>query len=192
MSLTLFLPAFLLVGAGASAAPGEIREPVIDQDEVTEVTLKAVLIGKLVSYVDWPKERFEGRKDPLIVGVFGKDPFGELLDEACKKQVYKGRKIEIRRFPKGLESEGFEACHVLFIPAREVEHLPAVAKRLGGKSVMLVGDSTGFAIKGGALNFYRKDKNIAFEINPDAVKREKLKMSADLLKLARIVRDEKE
>jgi hypothetical protein len=52
-----------------------------------------------------------------------------------------------------------------------------------------VGEKEGFAAEGGCMNFYLDDKRVRFEINPDAVKRARLKASSRLLQLARIVKD---
>jgi len=52
---------------------------------------------------------------------------------------------------------------------------------------LTIGDTKGFAQQGVIINFYIKDEKVRFEINVDAAKRANLKISAKLLRLAKIV-----
>ena len=47
----------------------------------------------------------------------------------------------------------------------------------------------GFAQAGGIINFVVIDRNISFEINADAAKQSKLRISSKLLNLAEIIED---
>ena len=58
--------------------------------------------------------------------------------------------------------------------------------------MMLVGERDGFADDGAHINFYLLEERVKFEVNVDSVKRSGLEVSATLLKLAKIVRDEEE
>ena len=53
--------------------------------------------------------------------------------------------------------------------------------------VLLVADVPGFASDGGMIGFVFEEGRIRFEINREALDRAKLKASAKLLKLARLV-----
>ena len=55
------------------------------------------------------------------------------------------------------------------------------------QSVLLVGESSGFASRGGAINFYLDDGKVRFEVNPDVAKSSGIWISSRLLRLARIV-----
>ena len=75
--------------------------------------------------------------------------------------------------------------------AGEAQRLPSILERIRGHSVLVIGESRGFASRGGIINFYvREGKTVRFEINPAAARREHLKISSNLLKLARIVAEE--
>ena len=50
-----------------------------------------------------------------------------------------------------------------------------------------MGDDDHFAKEGGMINFIIQKKRIRFEINREAVKRSRLKMSTKLLKMADII-----
>lgn len=157
-------------------------------DGIDEYQLKAAFLSKFVKYVTWPAERTTPADAPFVVGVLGADPFGTKLDETFKGRKVGEHPIVVRRFA---EPEGIAAAHVLFVPAREVKRLGEVTKATLGAGVLLVGESADFALDGGVINFTVEGDKLRFEINTDAVKRQKLKVSSDLLKLARIVTDRK-
>lgn len=56
--------------------------------------------------------------------------------------------------------------------------------------MLTVGDSGGFARSGGVINFLLQDSRVHFEINVDAASRSGVKLSAKLLSLDSIVRDD--
>ena len=54
--------------------------------------------------------------------------------------------------------------------------------------MLTVGDTEGFAEMGGVINFTLVDNHVHFQINLDAAKVQRLKISSRLLRLAQIVR----
>lgn len=152
-------------------------------EAVGEYQLKAAFLGKFVKYVTWPSERLAGGS-PLRVGVLGTDPFGSVLDE-----IFKGRKVgehpvEVRRCRT---LDAVQGLQLLFVPRTEGERLERIVEATRGAGVLLVGESPDFAQGGGVIGFYLENDKLRFEINLAAARREGLKLSADLLKLARIV-----
>ena len=62
-----------------------------------------------------------------------------------------------------------------------------IIDRLRSASVLLVGESDGFAEAGGAIQFTLEDNRVRFTINADVADRAGLKFSSRLLALAKIV-----
>jgi hypothetical protein len=166
----------LLLGlaAGGSGAEG-----------VDEYQLKAAFIGKFVKYVTWPVERL-GENDALVVGVFGQDPFGDKLEAAFRNRKSGERAVAVQRFTT---LEGVAAAHVLFVPEREAVRFGEVLRATKDAGVLLIGEANEFAERGGVINFYLDGDKLRFEVNTESAKRQRLKVSSDLLKLARIVTD---
>jgi len=177
-SLARWLVALLALVGLASAGTGV--------EGVDEYQLKAAFLGKFVKYVTWPAERLGEDEAPLVVGVFGQDPFGDKLEAAFKNKKADERPVLVRRFR---ELEGLTAAHVLFVPEREAEQLVGILRVVKDSGLLLVGESQDFAALGGVINFYLDGDKLRFEINAESAKRQKLKVSSDLLKLARIVTD---
>ena len=167
---------------GATLAGGG---PTGGAEGVDEYALKAAFLSKFVKFVTWPAERL-GEKEPLVIGVFGQDPFGKRLEETFDKRKDDERKVTVRRLTK---LEELSLVHVLFVPGREDARLKEILAALAEDSVLVVGEADGFAARGGSINFYTEADKIRFEINPEAAKRQRLKISSDLLRLARIVKE---
>ena len=176
------LAVLLLLGA-AGPAPGG------PSDEPSEYEIKAAFLYKFAQFTEWPEEAFDDEKSPFVIAVLGKDPFGEVLDKVVRNKRIGKRAIVVRRY-KELEKLG--TCHILFVPAAEARRMERLNKALHGKPILSVGESKGFASQGGMINFYIASKKVRFEINPAAARRADLRISAKLLKVARIVKDEDE
>jgi hypothetical protein len=77
---------------------------------------------------------------------------------------------------------------VIFISASEESNLPAILKVLEGQAILTVSEIENFAQRGGMIKLAKESNKLVFEINVDVAKRAKLAMSAQLLRLARIVK----
>ncbi len=172
---TYALPAAVLVWALAALNSSAA--------ESMEYRVKAACLYKLLSFVEWPTEVLGDASKPLIVGVLGEDPFGTLLDQTVRDRTVGGRKIEVRRFS---EAEAAKAAHLVFINLKG-DALSAALKTLEGVPVLTVGESSAFVDSGGVVRFVIRDEKVAFEINPDAGRKARLSISAQLLKISRIV-----
>jgi hypothetical protein len=60
---------------------------------------------------------------------------------------------------------------------------------LRGSSVLTIGETKGFAQRGGIINFTIEKNKLHFEINLDAAKQTPLTISSKVLAIAKIVRD---
>ena len=166
----------LALGATSARATGES----------TPAQIKAALLYKFAKFTEWPESAFDDDEDPLVFAVLGEDTLGSALDDAVEGREAHGRNIEVKRFA---ELEDLEDCHVLFVAPSHGDDVEAVVKALDERAVLLVGGTARFAHRGGVANFYARGASIRFEINTDAAKRFDLEISAQLLKLARIIRD---
>jgi hypothetical protein len=169
-----------VLGVSLAGNGGEVGPQGVD-----EYDLKAAMLSKFVKLVSWPEERLAD-KATLVIAVLGEDPFGERLEQIFGKRKEDERKVKIRRVAR---VEELVEVHVVFVPRTEAERIKDLVAKTKQAGVLLVGESEGFAARGVAINFYTEEDKVRFEINPEAAKRQKLKISSDLLKLARIVKD---
>jgi len=150
-------------------------------DERLEYNVKAVSLYAFGRYVTWPQEAFPTDDSPFIIGLFGANPFGDALDRIAAKKSLNGRTIVVRSITDPAEGA---RCHIVFVP-RTVPHdtEAELFRRAAGKPVLLVGESPGFANRGGIINFYQSGSNIRFELNPDKGIESRLSLNAKLLTL---------
>ena len=167
----------LLLGAGFFA-------PQIRAQAFKEYDLKATFLYHLAQFVDWPPEAFPTEETPLVIGVLGADPFGKVLDELVENEIVKNRKIAVQRF-RSLEE--IKSCHILFISSSESGRLDQIFSGLKQRKILTVGDTEGFAQRGGIVRFLTEKNKIRLRINIDAAKAASLTISSKLLRAADLV-----
>jgi len=153
------------------------------EDWSLETKLKAICIYNYTKFVDWPEEAFADKDAPIVIGILGNDPFGTSFDEALRGRLVNNRPLVIKRFTNAREAVG---CHILYISNSEIPRLPDIIPILKGKSVLTVGESSTFLQSGGMIRIYLgDDSRVHFDINSDTAKESKLKISSQLLSLAK-------
>lgn len=160
-------------------------------DETKALKVKAAYLYNFAKFVHWPDEAFENEESPITIGVLGVDPFGAILDGTMKNKTVGGRTLTVRRFAY-LNEDNVEAlrnCHILYVSESERSRLKETLRALGGSNVLVVGEGEAFAPAGGMIGLVLEKGKVAFHINLPAVERAKLRISAKLLDLAKIVRN---
>lgn len=152
-----------------------------DGRQAGEYQVKAAFILNFSNFVEWPEGHFHD--GILTIGILGRDPFEGAMDDLKGKTV-KGRKVVIRRYDD--PEEALDA-DVLFIGASERMGLPRILHPLRGRPVLTVGDHPGFARSGVMINMVVLRKRVGFEINLQAARQSGLRISSQLLKLAKEV-----
>ena len=165
----------LLGGLLASPARAQVAK---------EYQIKAAYLYNFAKFVEWPAERFADDRAPLVIGIWGKDPFGEELQAIARGHKINGRNIVIKQVETAEEAGG---VHLLFFSDGGDGRLAEILAALKGNAVLTVGQSDKFIAAGGMINFVREADKVRFEIDADAAERAGLKISAQLLKLAKPV-----
>jgi hypothetical protein len=166
----------LAVPSGHPPSAAETRPP-------GEYQIKAAFLYNFAKFIDWPAESFASESAPFTICILGDNPFGKGFDPIRSKTV-KNRPVAVREIDDAASAGG---CQVVFISASEQPGLRAVLEMLGHRSVLTVSDMKGFAQAGGMISFVTEDDKVRFEINLRAANPAKLKISSQLLKLARRV-----
>ena len=164
----------LLVGAEARAQTTSARE----------YEIKAAFLLNFSRFVEWPSDAFNGLEASLVIGVLGDDPFGAILDGVMKDEKNGAHPVVVERYRNADEVRN---CHILFINYEQPEQLEKAFETLKGRSVLTVGDTQGFARRGGMIRFMMVNNKIRLRINPEAAQAAGLVLSSKLLKMADIV-----
>ena len=159
-------------------------------DEAKALKVKAAYLYNFAKFIEWPDDALGDEEAPFVIGVLGDDPFGQSLDDTVKAKKIAKRPVKIRRLRWSEQEDRAEvkSCQILYISNSERSRLKEILAALEDQPVLLVADITGFASDGGMIGFVLEQQRIIFEINREALEQAKLKASAKLLKLARIVK----
>jgi len=150
----------------------------------TEYEVKAAFLYNFTRFVEWPPEALRDGDEPFVIAILGRDPFGSVLDETVAGKTVAGHRIEVRRATR---VDDVRDAQMVFVSASERATAAAILKVLVRPGVLTVGDTEGFADRGGAINFTLQARKVRFEINPGSAEQAGLKMSSQLLKLATLV-----
>ncbi len=148
-----------------------------------ESQVKVALLHHFAQFAEWPLGTLPPGDAPFVLGILGRDPFGEDLNILEGRRI-KRRTLEVRRIT---DIEDALDCQMLFIGPCKNHPLGKTLDLLKGRPVLTVSDIEGFARQGGMIALVAEDVRIRFEINLGAVRRSGLALSAQLLDLARIV-----
>lgn len=173
------LVAVILGAVCYSQTPATARQP------IDEYALKAAFLYNFAKFVAWPAGSFRNSTDPLRVCVLGENRFGRGLEDALRGKDVGGRPLIASQVATAREGCG---CQMLFISSSEKKRLGTILEELRGSSVLTVGETEGFAERGGIMNLKVADGRIRLEVNITAADQSGLRISAKLLSLARTVR----
>ncbi len=177
LTATLTAATLLAVTAGAARAQGVVNR---------EYQIKAGYLWFFGHYVQWPEAAFANSGDKFVIGILGRDPFGQRLASVIRKPI-RDRPIVLRRFAS---LRDLTACHILFVSdeggaAASVERLRAVGAATRDQPVLIVSETRGGARQGAVINFAvdRGANRVVLEINLAAARARGLTVSARLLAL---------
>jgi hypothetical protein len=118
--------------------------------------------------------------------VAGQDPFGPLLEQTIGAQTVRGRPIRIVRARSVAELQ--PPPDILFVGAADLGEARRMLAEASGAPLLTVGELAGFAGRGGIIEFrITTDNRVSFDINRQAAELVGLRISSQLLKIARIV-----
>ena len=152
--------------------------------QVADTQVKAAFLLNFTKYAEWPPVSFATPAAPLKLCIVGRDPFGDAL----RPVTVGGRPLNIER---EIADDALKTCHIAYITESEDRRLPRILALLQGKPVLTVSDIDGFAENGGMIELVLTDGRVRFDINLAAASTSQLRLSSQLLKLARSVRDSK-
>jgi hypothetical protein len=178
----LTILAILLSGAfNAKAAQ------ISDTSESSEYLIKAGFIYHFAKFVDWPANAMGHPDSPIVIGILGTDPFGDVIDSVVAGKKIEGHAFVIRRLKWNNDLKSLRNCDILFVSASMKDHVAEVMNAVKSSPVLTIGETPGFARQGGIIRFVLEDNRVRFEINVDAAHQAGLTISSRLLSLAKIV-----
>jgi hypothetical protein len=151
-----------------------------------EYDLKAAFLFNFAKFIEWPAGSFTSPQFVFTVCVLGRDPFGHVLDDSLQGKMIKDRPLAVRRLKDKTEAR---SCQIVFVSSSDSAKLAEILESVRGASVLLVGETNGFAAAGGTIELTLEGNRVRFTINTDAAGRAGLIFSSKLLVLAKLVHD---
>jgi hypothetical protein len=155
--------------------------------EIAEYPLKLGFLYNFAKFVEWPSDSFRSPGAPFAICIVGHDPFSPDTENELRTRPVGGHPVE---FVALKQTDRLNVCHIVFIPVTEKDQAARIVRSLKGSRALTVGESEGFAVRGGIINFTIEEGNVRFEINRLAAERAGLKISSKLLNLARVVTEQ--
>jgi hypothetical protein len=152
--------------------------------QIPEYDRKAAIIAAFTSHVKWPPDIL--REDlPLVVGILGTDPFGDILINQLKKK-YSNRVISVNYSTTVSRLQG---SHIIYISNSERNDIVRIIKEIDSYRqavVLTIGDEIpNFCENGGIINFIN-DGN-GFDINLLKATKVSLVIEKSLIRAARSI-----
>ncbi len=154
------------------------------EERINEYQAKASFLAAFPKFVEWPPDAFSAEQSPLLLCVFGDFSFGTSLAEATRGSSIRGRRVEVRWARK---EQDLRACHILFVSRSEGMRYGSIFKSIQGANVLAVGETSDFLASGGAIAFLIAEDKLQFEVNIGAASDAHLRISSNMLALARHV-----
>jgi hypothetical protein len=194
MALRRLIPLIVLV---ALAARGVARAQAVDTEKVAKI--KAAYVLNFVRFSEWPAHVFAEEDSPIRVALVAAPGVEAYLPHLVEDVTIGKRKVVVESVPPpGLGDdaarrfvEKLRTYHVVYVGARARDQQRRVLEALADGDTLLLGDTPRFAEDGGMLGLVLEEDRVIFEANPDAIRRSRVTVSSKVLRLARIVKEER-
>jgi hypothetical protein len=151
--------------------------------DASEYGLKSVFLYQFCRFMEWPTSAFSSPHDPLVIGVIGDDPFGQLLNEAVEGETYHGRPIRIEHYRNARE---IKRCHILFVTHSEEDQVDQILSSVAGKNIITVGETDGFLDHGGMIALTAERNKVHVRVNQSSLRSANVDVSSKLLRIAEL------
>jgi len=158
--------------------PAWAGETIVESEE----SVKSAFILNFIKYVEWPAASVPNGH--FKVCVTGRDDKLSDTMNLIEGKVVQGRELRVRHVQAHDDLSG---CHVVVIADHDLAWVTETLNQVGRRPQLTISDDEDFISAGGIIGMTVIDRKMRFEINLDAAQKAHLRLSAQLLKLARRV-----
>jgi hypothetical protein len=151
-----------------------------------EYQVKAAFLLNFAKLVKWSARNQPAPGEPIVLGVVGEASVVESVSSKLAGARVGDHSVEVRSVSGASQVEG---CHIVFVASGR-NNEGAILEAAREQAALSVGESEGFANRGGVVNFFNEGKKLRFEINPQAAAQAQIEISSRLLRLAKLVADQ--
>jgi hypothetical protein len=177
--------AYLMLNFGMALSLLLMSHPLGAQHTLSpEYQAKANFLSKFPIFIEWPEAALPLGPAPFLICVVGDFPFGTALADKTRGTTAQERHVEIRWVRQQQE---LRSCQILFVSRSEQKRYSQVLEAVRGQSVLTVGETTTFLDAGGIVSFMMQQETLQFEVNLTEATKAHLRISSQMLALARRV-----
>lgn len=144
--------------------------------------IKSEFIHNFLKFVEWPVATFSSLDDPLVVAIVGSGPTADATERFLATKRVGTRPLVVRRMTW---DESRSGVHAVFVGESDPTTQRHFLEQTGEEGILSIGETDGFVKRGGVIGMSVVDNKVRFDINRNAAKAARLKVSARLLALAR-------
>lgn len=153
----------------------------------SEHEVKAAMLYKFLSYVEWPPAAFETEYEPYRIGIIGSQALENELRRVTEERTVNSRPIEIFTIR---QSSRIDNAHMVFVGQLAENILPSLSN-LAEKDCFLVVTENNDGITGGStINLRVINDRVGFDISLAIANKCRFKFSARLLSVAASVKQD--
>ena len=141
--------------------------------------IKAAYIYNFAKFTDFPVHEDK----TMRLCVLGRDDLNGAL-QSLNRRMAQGREIVVR---KELAPEQVKDCAMVFVGEADVRLLSLAARQLATTPVLLISDSVQAVNQGAHLSLIFSDDRVEFDVNLLQLQKSGIRVSSQMLKLARQV-----
>ncbi len=154
--------------------------------QVGAAELTAAFLFNFARFTEWPAE-VVGTHAPLVLCVVGDADVAQFLGRAVQGKTVNGHRLTVRK--AGLDG-GLADCQLIYAAGIDAARARQLLDLVRQQAVLTVSDLADFAAIGGTAKLFKDGERMRFAVNVDAALRANIRISAQLLNLAQIVRDD--
>ena len=156
--------------------------PAAPQDGPALYEAKAKFLSVMPGFVEWPASTFKTPTSPLQICVHPDFSFGTSLAELARTETVGGHRMEVKWARKEQDLAG---CQLLFVSRSAAKRYGEVLEAVKNSVTLTVGEDPEFLKAGGMVSLQAGQSGLLFDVNLNAVHDSHLKLSSQMLSLAR-------
>jgi hypothetical protein len=161
-----------------------VSATVTAQDADQEYRLKAAFVYQFSQFVDWPDAAW-GNLKQVDLCVYGAEALQRELERLVKGESLRGRPYVVRSLG---HEDAIASCQVLVVTARSKDEVAEILRDTVGRPILTIGDSDRFLEDGGIIRLTLVERRVRFDVSASEARRAGLRISPQLLNLARSIR----
>lgn len=152
-----------------------------------EHEVKAAMLYKFLSYVEWPPATFETEHEPYRIGVIGSKALENELRRITEARTVNSRPIEIFAIR---QTDRIDKPHMVFVGQKSERILPSLIELAEKNCFLLVTENDDGIESGSTINLRVINDRVGFDISLASANKCSFKFSARLLSVAASVKQD--